>query len=96
MSEIEPIDPLDAVARRLAARPLFFAYAIDVYQRAHNFDDAELCKLLACSQTTLTDLRLCRRPGTADSRTAEEDVLRIAEAFGVDAALLRQIVATAL
>lgn len=86
-------DPLDAVARRQAGNPLFFAWTLASYQRAHNLDDAALCALLGCTPATLTDLRLCRRPGAADSKTADEDVARIAGAFNVNPDVLRQIAA---
>lgn len=86
---------LERLAGRLAGNPLFFAFALAAYQRQLGIGDRDLCALLGCSATTLLDLRLCRRPGAADSRTVEEDVLALAGAFNVPADVLRRIVAAA-
>lgn len=85
---------LERLAQRLSNNPTFFAWSLANYAREHNLDDAALCAKLGCTQTTLLDLRLCRRPGAAESKTAAEDVERIASAFGVNLDALRQVVAT--
>jgi hypothetical protein len=40
----------------------------------------------------LARLPLCRRPGAAPSRTADDDIAEIARHFGIDAAALLRIV----
>jgi hypothetical protein len=86
-------NPLDQLAARCANDPYFLGSVLASYQQRHGLDDAALAAVLGCSPATLTQLRPCRRPGTAEpGRTAEEDVAVIATHFGIDAAALRKIV----
>jgi hypothetical protein len=57
--------PLEALAARVATDPGFLASVLAVYQRRYSLDDSALAKALGCDVATLTDLRLCCRPGVA-------------------------------
>jgi hypothetical protein len=77
-------DPLDTLARRTAGDPFFLGHSLDAYQRRHGLSDGDLCTLLGCDAATLTQLRLCRKPGTAAGWTAAQDVAHLAERYGID------------
>jgi hypothetical protein len=62
------------LAARVSREPFFLGSALAAYQRRHGLDDAGLAALLGCDVAALTDLRLCRRPGTAGPGRTEEDV----------------------
>jgi hypothetical protein len=79
---------LNRLAARLASDPFFLASALAAYQQRHGLDDAGLATRLGCHVVTLTNLRLCRRPGAE----IQEEVARIAERFGLDAAALGRVV----
>ncbi len=85
--------PLEALAARVASDPWFLASVLAAYQHRHRLDDAGLADLLGCPVATLTDLRLCCRPGVAaPARTVEQDVQAIAATYRVDAAALQRAV----
>lgn len=86
---------LERLAQRLSNNERFFAFSLAAFQRKHGMDDAELTARLGCSATTLLDLKLCRRPGMADTKTLDEDLDRLAGAFKVALDMLRQIAAAA-
>jgi hypothetical protein len=73
--------------------PFFLGSALSAYQRKHDVADDALAALLRCAPSVLTGLRLCRRPGTSEDRTAEEDISDISRRWGVDASMLTQIMA---
>jgi hypothetical protein len=71
----------DVLAARASTDPFFLGSALSAYQRRHRLDDAGLAAVLGCAPALLTQLRLCRRPGSAEpGRTAEGDVAQIAAA----------------
>lgn len=82
---------LDYLARRVGEDPFFLASAFAEYARGMGLDDAGLANLLGCTVAILPHLRLCRRPG-GEAAAFREDVARIADRFGVDRAVLAQIV----
>jgi hypothetical protein len=85
--------PLEALAARVVSDPWFLASVLAAYQRRHRLDDPDLADLLGCPVATLTDLRLCCRPGVAaPARTAEEDVRTIAATHRLDTAALLRVV----
>jgi hypothetical protein len=84
---------LEALAARASRDPFFLGSLLAEHQRRHNLDDEALAAALGCTPEVLARLRLCRRPGAAPpSRTAEEDVAKIARHFGIDPAPLRRVV----
>ncbi|HKI36887.1 MAG TPA: hypothetical protein VKA46_33855 [Gemmataceae bacterium] len=86
-------DPLDRMARRVAADRFFLASTLAAYQQHHGLDDYALAAQLGCAPAVLASVRLCRRPGAAaPDRTAEEDVAEIARRFGLDAEALARVV----
>lgn len=86
-------DDLRPLAERASTDPFFLGHAFAEYQRRHGLDDAALAAELGANDTAVVvALRLCRRPGTAPDRTADEDVTEIARRFGIDAGALGRIV----
>lgn len=83
-------EPLNHLANRVAADPLFLANALAEYARSEGLDDNGLAAALGCRLEDLTPLRLCRtpRPETADFRS---DVAAIATRFGIDPATLAEV-----
>jgi hypothetical protein len=78
---------------RASRDPWFLGFALAAYQHRHALDDAALARELGCKDAAvLTVLRLCRRPGTAPGRTAEEDIAEIADRFALDPTALRRVV----
>lgn len=82
---------LDYLARRVGEDPFFLASALAAYARGIGLDDPALARLLGCAVATLPHLRLCRRPG-GEAAAFRADVARIADRFGVDRAILAQII----
>jgi hypothetical protein len=83
-------DSLEALAARASRDPWFLAFALAAYQERHALDNAALARELGCNDAAvLTLLHLCRRPGTAPGRTAEENIAEIARRFAIDPAALR-------
>jgi hypothetical protein len=85
-------DPLDKLAARVSTDPAFLGYALAACQSRDNLDDAALADVLGCPVATLTQLRLCRTPGTHPGGNIIRDTEEIGERFGVSAMLLRWIV----
>jgi hypothetical protein len=93
MNSSTPDDPgaLSRLADRAAADPFFLGRALAAYQRRHGLDDAALAVLLGCAPAALASVRLCRRPGAAAERRADDDVADITRAFGIDPEALRRV-----
>jgi hypothetical protein len=85
------LDPLEALAARVADEPFFFAGILGAYAFSEDLDDAGLAAALGCPLTELTMLRLCRAPRT-DSQDFRDDVACIAERFGLDPERLADVV----
>jgi hypothetical protein len=86
MSDPTDADPLDWLARRVAAEPFFLAHLLAAHQQRHNLTDAQLAEDLGCPPENLTMVRLCRAP--REGAEGMEDVRHVAERFGCDAARL--------
>jgi hypothetical protein len=85
--------PLEALAARVASDPWFLASVLAAYPRRYSLDDAGLAETLGCEVATLTNVRLCCRPGVAaPARTVEQDVQAIAVTYRLDVAVLRRVV----
>src|SRR3954470_25065209 len=84
-------DPLSSLARRAEQRPAFLAALLGAYARSEDLDDAELADRLGCPVEQLSRLKLCRAP-RSDPAEMREDVVRLAQLFGVDETALRQAV----
>jgi hypothetical protein len=86
-------DSLEDLAARASRAPWFLGFALAAYQQRHALDDAALARELGCTDVcVLTVLRLCRRPGTAPGRSAEEDIAEIARRFALDPGALRRVI----
>jgi len=84
-------DLLSHAARRASLHPFFLGR--DLYQfRAHRgIDETNLACFLGCLPELLPKVALCRRPDP-DSPRFQSDVHRIADAFGLQADRLVQLV----
>jgi hypothetical protein len=86
-------NPLRPIARLACRRPFYLGWALAAYQQGHGLDEKRLAALLGCAPELVSELCLCRRPGTlAPRRTAAEDVRAIAACYGLDVAALRRVV----
>lgn len=89
-----PTEPSDAFVRaavRAQSQPWFLAGALAQYQRAQALDDAALAAALGCASADLPRLALCRRPDPADPVAFAQDVVHLAQRFGLAADLLATI-----
>jgi hypothetical protein len=84
-------DLLRRAAERAAQRPSFLAATLLPYARAEALDDDALARRLGCAPEQLPRLLLCRQPRPAPG-AFRTDVERLADAFGLDVALLANIV----
>lgn len=83
--------PLELLAARAAADPLFLAHPLAEYARTENLDDAGLAAALGLPADRLTDVRLCGAPRT-DPDGFRDDVQSVADAFGIDPGPLAEVV----
>jgi hypothetical protein len=84
-------EDLKALAARAEDEPFFLAALLAAYAHSEGLDDAGLAAALGCPVGELNMVRLCRapRPGFAEFR---EDVVRIADRFGLDPLRLAEAV----
>ncbi|HZZ81446.1 MAG TPA: hypothetical protein VFE62_23290 [Gemmataceae bacterium] len=80
-------EPLENLARRLADDPFFLACPLALFAQSENMNDTQLAQHLGCSAETLVKLRLCRAP-KGEPKQFQDDVHRIAQKFGLQAAAL--------
>ena len=85
----------DEILRRAAWRasqnPFFLAGNIEVFRTRRNMQESDLARFLSCGPEILPRLGLCRRPDP-DSPTFRSDVNRVADAFGLHASRLVQLI----
>jgi hypothetical protein len=79
-------DPLDWLARHVAAEPFFLACRLATHQQVRGLSDLDLAAELHCTAEALTMIRLCRAP--RDGAEGVQDVRCVAGRFGCDAARL--------
>jgi hypothetical protein len=79
-------DPLEDLAWRATAEPVFLGARLAAYQVEHGLSDLGLARELGCTAEALTMLRLCRAP--REGADGAEDLRRVAERFGCDPARL--------
>jgi hypothetical protein len=79
-------DPLDWLARRVAAEPFLLAFRLAAHQAGRSLTDAELAADLGCIPADLTMVPLCRAP--REGAEGVQDVRRVAQRFGCDPARL--------
>ena len=82
---------LRRAAARAAGRAFFLASALLPYAEIEGLDDAALAEWLGCRPDDLPRLLLCRRP-RPEPPAFRADVERIAEAFGLSAPTLAEVV----
>src|SRR5438067_11844962 len=75
--------PLGRLARRASADPFFLGFRLAEFARVHELGDPALADRLGCDPTSLPAVRLCRAP-RPDPAGFREDVLCVAEAFGLN------------
>ena len=84
-------DPLDLMADRARHEPLFFGYLLERYAQSQALDDAALAARLGITLQTLRLLRLAGCPAFEPIRRCQE-VHLLAEAHGIEAGLLFEVV----
>lgn len=85
------MNPLEAMARRVATDPFFMGAVLADYARAEGLDDAGLCGVLGCRAEDLPMLQLCRAPRD-DVQGFREDVTDIAQRFGLEESRLISVI----
>jgi hypothetical protein len=85
------MNPLQALAPKVATDPFFLAAVLADYARSESLDDAGLCAALGCRAEDLPMLRLCRAP-RAEAKGFREDIADIAGRFGLEASRLTSVV----
>jgi transcriptional regulator with XRE-family HTH domain len=83
-------ESLVAMAERARCEPVFFGHRLERYAQAHRLEDDALAERLGVSLETLTDLRLCGSPHTA------EDLATLHREFGASLQTLWAVCAEAL
>lgn len=78
-------------ARRAVLDPHFLAFGLGRYAEERQMDERGLMAALGATPETLAHARLCRTPRT-DPAGLREDVGRIADKFGLNAAVLAEAV----
>lgn len=76
-------DPLEKLAVRVEADPLFLASILAEYAQAEECDPAGLAQALGCRVEDFTGLGLCRAP-RPEPASFRADCRHIAERFGLD------------
>lgn len=84
-------DPLEFLARRAEGESFFLASVLAAFAQSEGLDDAGLAAHLGCRVEELVMLRLCRAPRT-DPPGFREDIVAVAERFGLDAGRLAEAV----
>ncbi len=84
-------DMVIRAARRAAVDPHFLAFALHQYAEGQQMDEAALMAELGATPETLAHARLCRTP-RGDDVGMKEDIARIADKFGLNAAVLLKAV----
>lgn len=75
------------MAKKAEIRPFYLASVLRLYMDSERMNEAELSQLLGCTEEVLPHIQLCRAP-RSEAEGFQEDVLRVAAEFNLDASAL--------